>query len=274
MADKVATVVVVGDIGRSPRMLYHSHSLLQQGYKINIVGYLETVPIEELTSNSNFNVVPLRAPPDINLPSVLKYLFKCLWIAITLWWVLLKCIVFKKSDILLYQNPPAVPGLVVACLVCSLSRCKLILDWHNYTHSILALSLPKTHILVRISKQIEILFGRMSHANFCVTKAMQQDLKTNFKINAVVLYDRPFSKFKQISLKEKHDLFIKLSDVYPELKEGPNSTVFTQQNELGIVEHKKGRSALLVSSTSWTQDEDFGILLSALESKMILFCKL
>lgn len=267
MSNKIATVVVIGDIGRSPRMQYHCHSLLQHGYKVNVIGYLETLPIDELNTNSDFKIVPLKPPPDINLPSVPKYLFKCLWIALTLFVALIKCVVLTKSNILLYQNPPAVPGLIVACFVCTLSRCKLILDWHNYTHSILALSLPQNHIIVKLSKTIERLFGRLSYANFCVTKAMQQDLKNNFKINAVVLYDRPFSKFKSITLKDKHNLFVKLSDSYPELKNGPTSTVFTNENELGIVEYIQGRSALLVSSTSWTQDEDFGILLAALESE-------
>ena len=33
------SVVVLGDIGRSPRMQYHSLSLAKHGFKVNFVGY-------------------------------------------------------------------------------------------------------------------------------------------------------------------------------------------------------------------------------------------
>ena len=35
----IANVIVLGDIGRSPRMQYHSVSLAKCGYKVNILGY-------------------------------------------------------------------------------------------------------------------------------------------------------------------------------------------------------------------------------------------
>jgi hypothetical protein len=37
--DRYALVVVLGDIGRSPRMQYHALSLLQHGYSVDIIGY-------------------------------------------------------------------------------------------------------------------------------------------------------------------------------------------------------------------------------------------
>ena len=32
-------VVVLGDLGRSPRMQYHANSLLKQGHRVSFVGY-------------------------------------------------------------------------------------------------------------------------------------------------------------------------------------------------------------------------------------------
>ncbi len=32
-------VVVLGDLGRSPRMQYHANSLLKQGHTVSFVGY-------------------------------------------------------------------------------------------------------------------------------------------------------------------------------------------------------------------------------------------
>lgn len=34
-----ATVVVLGDVGHSPRTQYHAISLARAGYRVNVVGY-------------------------------------------------------------------------------------------------------------------------------------------------------------------------------------------------------------------------------------------
>lgn len=91
-----------------------------------------------------------------------------------------------------------------------------------------------------------------------------------------VLYDRAPAQFHPIELAQKHDLFMKLSkdyeqfmpECYADLKQSGmlESTALTQKLSNGTVLYKPQRQAVLVSSTSWTPDEDFGILLQALES--------
>lgn len=39
MEKKNICVLVLGDIGRSPRMQYHSLSLAKAGFKVDLVGY-------------------------------------------------------------------------------------------------------------------------------------------------------------------------------------------------------------------------------------------
>ena len=38
-SSKTVCVVVLGDIGRSPRMQYHSLSLVAAGYTVHLIGY-------------------------------------------------------------------------------------------------------------------------------------------------------------------------------------------------------------------------------------------
>lgn len=97
--------------------------------------------------------------------------------------------------------------------------------------------------------------------------------------NVTVLYDRPPAQFHPVDLVAKHDLFMKLSKEHPrfmpkcynDLKESGvlESTALTQKLSNGLVHYKSPRMAILVSSTSWTPDEDFSLLLKALQGKLI-----
>lgn len=87
-----------------------------------------------------------------------------------------------------------------------------------------------------------------------------------------MLYDRPSKEFKTISLAEKHAFLMKLSKEYDMFK-GPNesSSIFTECIENGIVQLSTKRPGFIVSSTSWTEDEDFSILLNALQGFVALY---
>lgn len=176
-----ACVVVLGDIGRSPRMQYHVKSLAESRYCVDLVGYVESKPLEDLTSNPNVRIHPLSPFPELHLPGLAKYLFKSCWQALTLLMVLIS---IRKPKFILCQNPPAIPTVVVVYAYCFFARSKMVIDWHNYTHTILAMasSSGSKSPIVRLAKAIEAYFGRKSVENLCVTKAMQQDLQENWNI--------------------------------------------------------------------------------------------
>ncbi|EAW79228.1 hCG1818012 [Homo sapiens] len=90
---------------------------------------------------------------------------------------------------------------------------------------------------------------------------------------AVTVYDKPASFFKEAPLDLQHRLFMKLGSTHSPFRarsepEDPDTerSAFTERDSgSGLVTRLHERPALLVSSTSWTEDEDFSILLAALE---------
>jgi beta-1,4-mannosyltransferase len=85
---------------------------------------------------------------------------------------------------------------------------------------------------------------------------------------AIVLYDKPPAQFQQVNFGAKHEIIFKLKDSYGMLKdcECDANTVISERDDLsGHLLEKKSRPALLISSTSWTEDENFELLLDALD---------
>ncbi|XP_041986876.1 chitobiosyldiphosphodolichol beta-mannosyltransferase [Aricia agestis] len=259
---KTVKIVVLGDIGRSPRMQYHALSLASSGLNVKLIGYLETAPLQEIQENPYIVITKLNPLKLDSGPKLVQYFVKALWQAISLFLTLL---ITGNCEYLLCQNPPAIPTLPVCRFYCLVTKTRFVIDWHNYAYSIMAITLSPSHPLVKISKWIERFFGQSSQSNLCVTYAMKQDLIENWDISATVLYDRPPKIFHPINIHEKHVWFLKIGEQYTEFKGDQNSrTAFTEL--IGnMVNLRSDRPGLLFSSTSWTPDEDFGILMNALQ---------
>ena len=50
-------VIVLGDIGRSPRMQYHTLSLLQNNFKVTLIGYTGTPLLSTLQTHQNLTTI-------------------------------------------------------------------------------------------------------------------------------------------------------------------------------------------------------------------------
>ncbi|XP_040430229.1 chitobiosyldiphosphodolichol beta-mannosyltransferase [Cygnus olor] len=266
-------VAVLGDLGRSPRMQYHALSLARHGRGVSLLGYLQTRPHGDVLGSGEIRVVPLSDLRWLRVgPKVFQYVVKVVAQAIQLLYTMLK---MDRPSYILLQNPPGLPSIAVSWVACLVWRSKLIIDWHNYGYTIMSLNHGRNHPLVRIAKWYEKLFGRLSDYNLCVTNAMKEDLWVNCKIKAVTLYDRPASYFKETPLELQHQLYMKLAKDYGPFKaqhitesvsSNAERSAFTEMDKRnGHVVKTRGRPALLISSTSWTEDEDFSVLLRALE---------
>lgn len=147
------------------------------------------------------------------------------------------------------QNPPSIPSLFVAQLICFIRNTRLIVDWHNFGHSILALRLGHNHPLVQALRFYEQTLSRSAVAHFTVTHAMGRVLNQDYGITGPImsLHDRPTSDFCLLNDSQRLRFLRRLEETAPY-----------------IDEIEKGKLKLLVSSTSWTPDEDFSLLLEAL----------
>ena len=63
----LVTVLVLGDIGRSPRMSNHSISFAKEGYEVHYVGYGGTTPHKNLTTNQKITVYHVMDTPEFHL---------------------------------------------------------------------------------------------------------------------------------------------------------------------------------------------------------------
>ncbi|XP_057980369.1 UDP-glycosyltransferase TURAN isoform X2 [Malania oleifera] len=275
-----AAVVVLGDLGRSPRMQYHALSLARQAsLEVDIVAYGGTDPHVAVLEQQSIHIHKMTQWPTIpqSLPKILHpfmLLLKPLVQFFVLFWFL--CVKIPSPDVFIVQNPPSVPTLVAVKWASWLRRSAFIVDWHNFGHTLLALSLGRSSRFVAVYHWLEKHYGKMANGSLCVTRAMRHELAQNWGIKATVLYDQPPEFFHPASLEEKHELFCRLGknlnqahgvrDCVSNGTMGMHScdleTLFTTQVGSDIF-LKPNRPALIVSSTSWTQDEDFGILLEA-----------
>lgn len=53
-------VVVLGDIGRSPRMQYHTQSLIREGYNVDVIGYTDSPILNDLKETAT--IISIKKP--------------------------------------------------------------------------------------------------------------------------------------------------------------------------------------------------------------------
>ncbi|CAB4054871.1 unnamed protein product [Lepeophtheirus salmonis] len=239
-------VMVLGDMGHSPRMCNHALSSAEEGFNVTYIGYKGSALSKDIRLHPNIQLCYLHPyPKSLSkfIPKIFNYLLKAIWQCLTIIWVLP---FLWGPDYILLQNPPSIPALPVLSLYCFFS------------------SMDITCIgLAQLWMEYSCSNPRASHS-FCVSWAMKEDLRLNYNIPAAkVLYDRPSEAFRSISVQERH----RLSKRIPEFKDPlvNSGTLFTEEFARDRVTLREDRPGLLVSSTSWTEDEDFGILLDALQ---------
>ena len=242
-------ILVLGDLNRSPRMLNHCVAISESFPNINeisLIGYDSNDIRNDINSNpkiKRYNISKLINNLSNFLPRFLfifTSFFKILFQIFSMFFILIR---IPKFQFLILQNPPGIPSMFICWIVCKLRSAKFIIDWHNYGFTILKVN-NRPKIIVNIAEKYEKFFGKKSHMNFCVSQAEKRDLKKNFGIDAICLPDKPvLGLFKFLTQEQAPELYKKYK-------------------ELNCLLDKENKPIIMISSTSWTPDEDFNMLLN------------
>jgi beta-1,4-mannosyltransferase len=128
-----------------------------------------------------------------------------------------------------------------------------------------------------IARLYERFLAPKATTHLCVTDAMKKFIEEQFRVpceNISVLHDCSNTMFQPQSLTDNHKFLLRFHDQlcaacpksWYQYLDPKRQTLFTEESIEGNNEFlpRINRPALITSSTSWTQDEDFGLLLDAL----------
>jgi beta-1,4-mannosyltransferase len=242
-------IVVLGDFGQSPRMQYHALALADSGRDVEVIAYAGSAPFRAVIDHPRITMHLTRAPKasSRSLPGFLFVacqLIRLCGQGLSLLWRLL--LIVGKPDVVLVQNPPVVPTVAIALIAARLRSARLVIDWHNFSHAMLALRLGPDHRAVRMLRWHERAVGCRADAHLCVSRAMQSELRAHWNISgAVVLYDRPAEMFA------------------PTPPEARPTVLRRVLAGVAAAQDDGRRPAIIVCPTSWTADEDISILIRA-----------
>eukprot|EP00871_Galdieria_phlegrea_P003822 jgi/Galph1/4440/GphlegSOOS_G3100.1 len=263
---KVAAVVVLGDLERSPRMVNQALSLCECGWLVHLIGYTESKKLTWQSSFPIFNrlqVVPLR--PQLRTMKHSKWIYSstAFFVFLERFWLLFYqlCFFWKpRYSIIFVQNPPSIPTLIVAWFASKfIHRAKFLIDWHNFGYTLMQLSNAPIH-LIKIAKGYERYFGRLADGNFCVCAAAQRFLLEEWRINSHLLYDLPTKRFLQSLTNDESCSLAKR--LYASALTNRIDVNNSKGKETEMINER--RPLVLISSTSWTPDENMDILLQVL----------
>lgn len=238
-------VVVLGDLGRSPRMQYHALALADAGARVDLIGLAGSEPCAAVRAQIAIRVRPLPDPPPPRAAAGPAYLAGAARRAVAQAAALGRALDESAAPVILVQTPPALPTLAVALRAARRRGARLVVDWHNLGHALLALRLGAAHPAVRLAALAEHQLGRRADAHLCVSTAMRAALRDRWGIDAAALPDRPARPFAPLPAAAREEAARALAARHGWSGAG-------------------ARPALVIAPSGWSADDDFTLLLDAL----------
>eukprot|EP00397_Hematodinium_sp_SG-2012_P020948 GEMP01021613.1.p1 GENE.GEMP01021613.1~~GEMP01021613.1.p1 ORF type:complete len:458 (+),score=78.21 GEMP01021613.1:45-1376(+) len=250
-------VLVFGDLDRSPRMRNHAGSLCKQSKDVALCGYGKTISPER-TLCAIMTIPHYQCPTW--LPYPLQVPVKLGIFVLQSFSILLKV---PPLDVIILQNPPTFPSIILGWILKWLNgnnNCRLVVDMHNTGYSIVAMKLK---FLETPAMWFEKFCLRTLPDTVLVVSEAFQIFLLEWGVQSTVVYDRPSEAIRPANDEKKKELWEELREEFPVLK------------DIG------DKPFVVVSSTSWTPDEDFTLVLRVLPEvdkdiakagrKMVLF---
>jgi beta-1,4-mannosyltransferase len=240
-----AVVLALADLGRSARMQYHARALAESGVEVDFVGYQGTPLPRAIAEHPRITVHRLTpATRRFRETSTVGYaivaVFDTMRLSYRLW---RKLRTLARPNLILVQNPPAFPTLAISWFSLKTRDVRFVVDWHNLGYTVLALRLGRWHPVVRLARWYERRDARIADANLSVSRGMASFIENRFGVSQVhVLYDRPASVFVPLDRMEREQF---------------------RQGLFGRLGVRLGVNGLIVCPTSWTEDEDFDVVIEA-----------
>lgn len=240
-----AVVLALADLGKSARMQYHARALVASGVDVDLVGFEGTALPRAILDDPRITVH--RFTPSnrrYSQANALAYamvaVFDTLRVSLRLLTILRG---LPHAELVLMQNPPAFPTLAASWFALRKKGVRFVVDWHNLGYTVLRQRLGRWHPAVRLARWYERRDARRVDANITVSRGMAVWLEKKFDVpRPTVLYDRPASVFAPIDRHEREQF---------------------KQALYGRLGVRLGVNALIVCPTSWTEDEDFDLVVDA-----------
>ena len=224
-----AAVIVLGDLGRSPRMQYHAVALAVNGIDVDLIGE-EGDELPTIVQHPRIQIHRLKARRGFSGAAAS---------ALALFW---KCLRIRRPDLIIVQTPPAVPTMIVAWAAAKLRGGRLVFDWHNLGWTVLRQRLGAAHPMVTIARALERAGSRLADAHVVVSEALAHHLRTEWRLTPVcVLRDRPAEAF---------------------MPRGTDNTMRARLLRQAGFNHD-AQPAIVISPSSWTSDDAQELVLSA-----------
>jgi beta-1,4-mannosyltransferase len=238
-----AVVVALSDLGRSARMQYHAHALAANGVDVDLVGYAGTPLSRRITEEPRITIhrlTPLtrRFRQGSGIQYAIVAVVESLRMSVRLWRTLRK---LGRVDLVLVQNPPAFPTLMVTAWTLRRRGVRFVIDWHNVGYTLLQRRLGRFHPAVRVGRWRERRDALAADGHLCVSRGLAAFLENRFGVTgARVLYDRPAAVFAPMERVER-DRF--------------------RQGLFGRMGLVSGTAGFVICPSSWTEDEDFDVVI-------------
>lgn len=238
-------VVVLGDLGRSPRMQYHALALAGAGARVDLIGLAGSEPCAAVCDHPAIRLRRLPDPPVPRSATGPGYLAGAARRAAAQARALAAALDEADAPVILAQTPPVLPTLAVALHAAQRRGARVVVDWHNLGHALFALRLGARHPAVRLMAMAERQFGRRAAAHLCVSGAMRDALRDRWGLDATVLPDRPAHPFAPLATAAREAAARRLAADHG-------------WNGAGT------RPVVVVAPSGWSADDAFDVLLDAL----------